>query len=104
MGERVPEAGIGLADRVENPEPGRLSMNGAWGDRLLDQVFLFGEFQAGAQDLVHGGRAEDHTGTASFIRRLDDEAAAQEGEVQLGDDRLVDKRRQKDRIGCMDSR
>jgi len=57
--QRMPPAGEGLSCRVERAEPGGLSVDGARGDRGLEQVFLFGEFQAGAQDLIQRGCAHD---------------------------------------------
>ena len=56
----MPPAGEGFSDRVEDPEPGRLSVDGAGRDGLLDQILLGGKFHAGAQDLFHGKRAQDH--------------------------------------------
>jgi hypothetical protein len=79
-------------------------MDRAGNHRCLDQVFLFGEFHTGTQDLFHRKSAEDDTCAPTFIRRLDDELVAQRGQIEFGDDRLVNEWRQDHRIGCVNAR
>ena len=67
MRQRMPPAWIGFANCIIDTEPGGASLNGAGGDRGLQQVFLFGEFHAGAQDLIDGRCAEDHAFATAFV-------------------------------------
>lgn len=102
--EGMPPAGIGLAGGVEHAEPGGTSVNGARRDGGLKQVFLFGEFHAGAQDLLEGGSAEDDAGASSAVRWFDDELTPKRGQIHVSKDGLFEKGRKDDGVGGVNAR
>jgi hypothetical protein len=78
-------------------------VNGARRDRCLHKVFLFGMLHPSAQDLVHRERAQDDTLSAAFIGGLDHEVVTERSQIKIRDDGLFDKRRQKDRMRCVNA-
>src|SRR5919109_263931 len=99
----MPPTGIRFTVGKKHPKPGWASMNGTWSNGGLNQILLLREFHSRAQNLLHGKSPQNDTLATAFIRWLDHELMTDRYQVQFGDDRLFDKRRQENRVGSMDA-